>query len=75
MYLEFQRVERELENLTNMYLAYQFISAKKLMQHSLEELENKTQEIERIKKKIDEHKTRAVEIEKEVAEHQKKDSV
>lgn len=75
MYQEFQRVERELENLSAMFMAFQFIQAKRIMQDSLEALERKTGEVQEIEDKIAKNKERANEIDGEIAEHQNKDSV
>jgi len=48
-YLEFQKVQRELEHLTKIYLAYQFICAEKTAKESannLEEINSKVTNIQ-----------------------------
>lgn len=75
MYQEFQRVERELENFSAMFTAFQFIQAKRIMHDSLEALEHKTAEVQKIEAKIAVNKERANEIDAEVTEYQQKNSV
>lgn len=74
MYQEFQRVERELENFSAMFTAFQFIQAKRIMHDSLEALEHKTAEVQKIEAKIAVNKERANEIDAEVTEYQQKNS-
>lgn len=75
LYLEYQRNERELQNLTGIYLAWQFLTAKKLMQKTHSDLEQITEDIEKFESDIETNNERAKQIDDEVAEHQTKDSV
>jgi len=45
-YLEFQKVQRELEHLKKLYLAYVFVSAEEASQKTQEELGQINQEME-----------------------------
>lgn len=73
--MEYQRNERELQNLTGIYLAWQFLTAKKVMQKTYSDLEQITEDIEKFESDIETNNEQAKQIDHEVAEHQAKDSV
>ncbi|XP_076058324.1 structural maintenance of chromosomes 2 [Oratosquilla oratoria] len=47
MYLEFQKVQRELEHLTKLYIAYRFVTAQETSEKALEEHGNVQAEIDK----------------------------
>lgn len=51
-YLEFQKIQRELEHLTKLYVAYKFVTAEETSVKMQEDLGNVNQELETIEHEI-----------------------
>ncbi|XP_064086930.1 structural maintenance of chromosomes protein 2-like [Macrobrachium nipponense] len=52
MYLEFQKVQRELEHLTKLYIAYKFVTAQETSEKAREEHQNVKNQINDLQEKI-----------------------
>ena len=67
-YLEFQKIQRELEHLTKFYLAYKFVCAEEASSKTEEELENLKLKLEEIQITIKEGEGEIAKIEAEITE-------
>ena len=67
-YLEFQKIQRELEHLTKFYLAYKFVCAEEASSKTEEELENLRSKLEEIQVSIKEGEEEVGRIEAEIKE-------
>ena len=67
-YLEYQKIQRELEHLTKFYLAYKFVCAEEASSKTEEELENLKTKLEEIQVSIKEGEEEVSKIEAEIKE-------
>ncbi|XP_069779104.1 structural maintenance of chromosomes protein 2 [Narcine bancroftii] len=70
-YLEFQKIIREIEHLTRLYVAYQFVCAEEIKLRSAEDLKKMQDSIVGLKETIEENDKKVKEISKEVRELEK----
>ncbi|KAH0628379.1 hypothetical protein JD844_009458 [Phrynosoma platyrhinos] len=71
-YLEYQKVMREIEHLSRLYIAYQFGLAEETKAHSADVLKEMEDNISKCQKKIAENENAAKELSKEISEMEKK---
>ncbi|XP_078251192.1 structural maintenance of chromosomes protein 2 isoform X1 [Rhinoraja longicauda] len=70
-YLEFQKIIREIEHLTRLYVAYQFVCAEETKLRSAEDLKKMQDSIVGFKETITKNEKKVKEISKEVSELEK----
>ena len=51
-YLEFQKIQRELEHLTKLYVAYKFVTAEEAAEKTQESLGQVNQELEKLNQDV-----------------------
>nr|XP_056704036.1 structural maintenance of chromosomes protein 2 [Euleptes europaea] len=71
-YLEYQKVMRETEHLSRLYVAYQFVLAEETKAHSADVLKEMEVTIAKCKEEIAENEKAVKELSKEIAEMEKK---
>ncbi|XP_019410832.1 PREDICTED: structural maintenance of chromosomes protein 2 [Crocodylus porosus] len=71
-YLEYQKVMREIEHLSRLYIAYQFVLAEETKVRSAEELKEMQANIAKLQDSMAENEKKIKELNKEVAEMEKK---
>ncbi|RXG57275.1 Structural maintenance of chromosomes protein 2 [Armadillidium vulgare] len=69
-YLEFQRVQREIEHLSKLYLAYKFVTAQETCEKASEEHEKVNSDIESYRQKIIDGESRVKELENQIVQLQ-----
>nr|KAG5714089.1 hypothetical protein BaRGS_020417 [Batillaria attramentaria] len=67
-YLEYQKILRELEHLSKLYVAYQFVCAEEKKKRSAEELVEMQEMIKKVQERIEEIKGLLVELDEKIAE-------
>ncbi|XP_060695349.1 structural maintenance of chromosomes protein 2 [Hemiscyllium ocellatum] len=70
-YLEFQKITREIEHLTRLYVAYQFVCAEETKLRSAEDLKSMQDSITKLQETNSDCEKKVKEINKEVAELEK----
>lgn len=75
VYMEFKRIDRELQHLQAQYTAWQYLQAGKILKKSCRDLEEKEAQIKEIESTIEENKEKAEKIDEEIAEIQQQDTV
>uniref|UniRef100_A0A8C4Y2I3 Structural maintenance of chromosomes 2 n=1 Tax=Gopherus evgoodei TaxID=1825980 RepID=A0A8C4Y2I3_9SAUR len=71
-YLEYQKVMREIEHLSRLYVAYQFVLAEETKVRSADELKEMQANIAKLQEKMTENEKKVKELNKEIAEMEKK---
>lgn len=71
-YLEYQKITREIEHLSRLYVAYQFVCAEETKVRSAEELKDMQESILKLQETIAENERRIKELSKEIGELEKK---
>ncbi|KAM4052044.1 structural maintenance of chromosomes protein 2 isoform 2-T5 [Anomaloglossus baeobatrachus] len=71
-YLEFQKISREIEHLSRLYVAYQFMCAEETKVRSAEELKEMQDSIQKLQDAMAENERKVKELSKEIAELEKK---
>ncbi|XP_050696445.1 structural maintenance of chromosomes protein 2-like [Eriocheir sinensis] len=66
MYLEYQKVQRELEHLTKLYIAYKFVTAQETSEKAQEGLDEAKKEIQDLQKKITDGEAEVKKLENEI---------
>ncbi|XP_013192741.2 structural maintenance of chromosomes protein 2 [Amyelois transitella] len=69
---EYQKVVRELENLTRLYIAYKYVSAEESAKEAASKVTEVQDDIQSKKEKIESNKKEAKDLDKQVAELNKK---
>lgn len=67
MYMEYQRLERELEDMCALYQAYMFFATKRMTSKAAEELAKSEEKIKEIKANITRNKKLGEKIDEEIA--------
>ncbi|KAG8543233.1 hypothetical protein GDO81_025152 [Engystomops pustulosus] len=71
-YLEYQKITREIEHLSRLYVAYQFVCAEETKVRSAEELKEMQDSIQKLQETMAENERKVKELSKEIAELEKK---
>ncbi|XP_070563660.1 structural maintenance of chromosomes protein 2-like [Ptychodera flava] len=71
-YLEFQKVQRELDHLSKLHIAYQFLCADETSKQSAEEMEHMAQAMNKLRDKLKEIDDKIVELTTAIRELEKK---
>uniref|UniRef100_A0A8C0J8G9 Structural maintenance of chromosomes 2 n=1 Tax=Chelonoidis abingdonii TaxID=106734 RepID=A0A8C0J8G9_CHEAB len=71
-YLEYQKVMREIEHLSRLYVAYQFVLAEETKVRSADELKEMQANIAKLQETMAENEKKMKELNKEIAEMEKK---
>ncbi|XP_073201714.1 structural maintenance of chromosomes protein 2 isoform X3 [Lepidochelys kempii] len=71
-YLEYQKVMREIEHLSRLYVAYQFVLAEETKVRSADELKEMQANIAKLQETMAENEKKVKELNKEIAEMEKK---
>ncbi|KAG9469047.1 hypothetical protein GDO78_021325 [Eleutherodactylus coqui] len=71
-YLEYQKISREIEHLSRLYVAYQFLCAEETKVRSAEELKEMQDSIQKLQETMAENEQKVKELSKEIAELEKK---
>ncbi|XP_040273232.1 structural maintenance of chromosomes protein 2 [Bufo bufo] len=71
-YLEYQKITREIEHLSRLYVAYQFVCAEETKVRSAEELKEMQDSIQKLQETMAENDRKVKELSKEIAELEKK---
>ncbi|XP_073405810.1 structural maintenance of chromosomes protein 2 isoform X1 [Dendrobates tinctorius] len=71
-YLEYQKISREIEHLSRLYVAYQFMCAEETKVRSAEELTEMQDSIQKLQETMAENERKVKELSKEIAELEKK---
>lgn len=71
-YLEYQKIMREIEHLSRLYVAYQFVCAEETKVRSAEELKEMQDNIVKLQESMVENERKVKELGKEIAELEKK---
>ncbi|KAK2569628.1 Structural maintenance of chromosomes protein 2 [Acropora cervicornis] len=74
-YLEYQKVMREVEHLSRLYIAYQFVMAEEVQKKSSTELEEMKEGIKKLQERHEEIEVRVKELGAVIAELEKKRSL
>ncbi|XP_035165873.1 structural maintenance of chromosomes protein 2 [Oxyura jamaicensis] len=67
-YLEYQKVMREMEHLSHLCLAHQFVLAEEIKAHSADTLKEAQTKIEKIQESMAENEKKVKELQKQIAE-------
>lgn len=70
--MEYQKITREIEHLSRLYVAYQFVCAEETKVRSEEELKDMQESILKLQETITENERKIKELSKEIAELEKK---
>ncbi|XP_069818236.1 structural maintenance of chromosomes protein 2 isoform X3 [Dendropsophus ebraccatus] len=71
-YLEYQKITREIEHLSRLYVAYQFVCAEETKVRSAEELKDMQDSVQKLQETMAENERKVKELSKEIAELEKK---
>ncbi|XP_075681731.1 structural maintenance of chromosomes protein 2 isoform X2 [Rhinoderma darwinii] len=71
-YLEYQKITREIEHLSRLYVAYQFVCAEETKVRSAEELKEMQDSIQKLLETMAENERKVKELSKEISELEKK---
>ncbi|XP_066460520.1 structural maintenance of chromosomes protein 2 isoform X2 [Eleutherodactylus coqui] len=71
-YLEYQKISREIEHLSRLYVAYQFLCAEETKVRSAEELKEMQDSIQKLQETMAENEQKVKELSKEIVELEKK---
>ncbi|XP_029470590.1 structural maintenance of chromosomes protein 2 [Rhinatrema bivittatum] len=71
-YLEYQKIMREIEHLSRLYIAYQFVCAEETKVRSAEELKEMQDNILKLQETMAENERKVKELTREIAELEKK---
>ncbi|XP_077107027.1 structural maintenance of chromosomes protein 2 isoform X1 [Ranitomeya variabilis] len=71
-YLEYQKISREIEHLSRLYVAYQFMCAEETKVRSAEELMEMQDAIQKLQETMAENERKVKELSKEIVELEKK---
>ncbi|XP_069623040.1 structural maintenance of chromosomes protein 2 isoform X1 [Ranitomeya imitator] len=71
-YLEYQKISREIEHLSRLYVAYQFMCAEETKVRSAEELMEMQDSIQKLQETMAENERKVKELSKEIVELEKK---
>ncbi|XP_056374786.1 structural maintenance of chromosomes protein 2 isoform X2 [Hyla sarda] len=71
-YLEYQKITREIEHLSRLYVAYQFVCAEETKVRSAEELKEMQDSIQKLQETMAENEQKVKELSKEIGELEKK---
>ncbi|XP_068676105.1 structural maintenance of chromosomes protein 2-like isoform X1 [Montipora foliosa] len=74
-YLEYQKVMREVEHLSRLYVAYQFVMAEEVQKRSATELEEMNDSIKKLQERYEEIEGKMKELSTVIAELEKKKSL
>lgn len=70
--MEYQKITREIEHLSRLYVAYQFVCAEETKARSAEELKEMQDSIQKLQEAMAESELKVKGLSKEIAELEKK---